>query len=455
MRITVLTIWAIAFAAVGWLFLGLPSDRTDSSSDGVSSAGSSAGETETGSAEADPADRGDPADGATRIDNVAMKILRDDISVERPPSQRASKAEPSSVSVSDGPWGTLQSYNVYIAAPDHIVAMFQVPSAVTAWNFLDMTAEDVVAVLDRPDIPEEVRSHLTDRSRWSFTDNHVQVTPSPEAVLAIPPVARAAIYGVLARWEENEFQNAPYFVPDGDVDAWLSNAGLRAELLEVVRRTVYPVGRCFCFSDVSLVVSLAKSHSEARTLIKALSRTRTAILRLRLDGTTNVKEVASYWSSGLANAKDFLPLLESTKTNQFVEHLDIVHLLPPYARKLLYTYPHQSLAIGGRYPDCHWTTLNFFNYRPEGRFLDTDGAAMFVVENFVQGDPPYRYGDALLFTDERGHAIHSCVYLADDFVFTKNGVNLISPWLIMKLQEVVDRYAVDGEPTVKIFRKIR
>jgi hypothetical protein len=44
------------------------------------------------------------------------------------------------------------------------------------------------------------------------------------------------------------------------------------------------------------------------------------------------------------------------------------------------------------------------------------------------------------------------VYLADDFVFTKNGANVISPWLIMKLSDVIDRYSVREEPTIQIYR---
>ena len=260
---------------------------------------------------------------------------------------------------------------------------------------------------------------------------------------------------MLARWEANEFFHAPYFVPDGDVDAWLSGSNLRPDLIDIVRRTTYPAGKTFCFSDVSLLVALTKSHAEARAALKALSRTRTAILRLRLDDDSDIPKIAEYWSSGDANAKDFLPLLESVKTNPLVDHVDIIHVLPPYARKLMYTYPHPSLAIGGRYPDCHWTSLNFFNYRPEGRLFDTQGATMFVLENFEPDEPPYRYGDVLFFTDPQGRAIHSCIYLADDYVFTKNGANLISPWLIMKLQEVIDRYSVNGEPTIQIYRKLR
>lgn len=379
--------------------------------------------------------------------DIAMEIVNE-------ASLNAGGVPPAAV-VSTGPWGTLQSLQVYIAAPDHILELFSLPSSVTAWNFVGMDDEQVAALLGRPGIPEDLRKDLLDRSRWTAQGDAVQVTPSHAALVGLPPAARAAIYQVLKRSEANEFQYAPYFVPDGDVDAWIGHAGLRPELVDAVRRTVYPAGKASCFSDVSLLMSLTQSHDEARLVLKALSRTRTALLRLRLDDSDDLAKIRSYWSGGKANAKDFLPLLESIATNPMVEYLDIIHVLPPYARKLMYTYPHASLAIGGRYPDCHWTSLNFFNYRPEGRLFDTVGATMFVRENFMRGEPPYAYGDVLFFTDAAGNAIHSCVYLADDFVFTKNGANLISPWIIMKRQEVIDRYSVVEEPTIRIYRKAR
>lgn len=352
-----------------------------------------------------------------------------------------------------GPWGTLQSFYVYIAAPDHVLKHFQVPSATTSWNFYGKTPDDVAALLDRPGIPAEHREALLDRSRWITRDDLIQVTPSRAAVLSLPPGIRSSLYRVLAQWEANEFQNAPYFVPGGDVDGWVMKSGLREELVDAIRKTVYPVGRATCFSDVSLLVSLTTTHAEARDLLKVLSRTRTAVLRLRLDDRSDIEQIRRYWSAGEANQKDFVPLLESIATNPAVDYLDIVHLLPPYARKLVYTYPHASHAVGGRYPDCHWTCLNFFNYRPESRLVDTEGARVFVLENFGPGEEPYRYGDVLFLVDEEGNAIHSCVYLADDFVFTKNGSNLISPWLIMKLSEVVDRYSVQSDPAIRIYRR--
>jgi len=357
------------------------------------------------------------------------------------------------VRVATGPWGVLQSYSVYISAPDSILDLFPRPSAVTTWNFVGLRTDEVRDVLDRPGIPAEARAELLDVSRWNILADTIQLTPSPATVLAIPPADRAAIYDVLARWETNEFHNAPWFVPGNDVEDWLAGSGLRPEGLDIVRRTIYPLGRAQCFSDISLLMSMAKSDSESKQMIKALSRCRTAILRLALDDPAAIGTVADYWGSGAANAKDFLPLLESIATNPQVRHLDVVHVLPPYARKLLYTFPHPSLAIGGRFPDCHWTTLNFFNYRPEGRLFDTDGATMRVLEGYDQVPGPPVFGDIVFLTDSGGNAIHSCVYLADGFVFTKNGANVLSPWLVMQLDEVRDRYSRAGMPEVKIYRR--
>lgn len=355
---------------------------------------------------------------------------------------------------STGPWGTLQSFEVLIAAPDSLLALFPVPSAVTSWMFIGLELDEVAAILDQPGLPDATRDELLDRNRWVVADGTVEVLPSPAAVRSLPPDSRALIYNVLSRWAHNEFQHAPHYVAKSDVQAWLANSGLRDELIDVVARTAYRVGTAVCFSDLPLAVSLTSSHSEARQLLKILSRTETSILRLRLDQTADVEAIREYWSGGVANAKDFLPLLESVSANPDINHLDIVHVLPPVVRRLVYTFPQPYQAIGGRYPDCHWTSLNFFADQFEPRFADTTGATMFVLEKHRLAEPPYRYGDVLFLTDTEKNAVHSCVYLADGYVFTKNGANVLSPWLIMKLENVRERYSRHGELEVAIYRRI-
>jgi hypothetical protein len=369
----------------------------------------------------------------------------------RPP-ERSARSDGVTVET-QGPWGTLQSFPVFIAAPDWILDMFPLPSATTTWTFRGLTAEDVAAVIDRPGLPEAAAAELLDRSRWQVMEDTIRVLPSDLTVRSLPPDVRAGIYNVLARWEENEFQHSPYFVPDNDARIWLADTGLPEHLVDLVDRTAYPVGDISCFSDLPLLVAATASYAEGRTLLKALSRTQTMILRVRLDGAADVPRIRDYWSAGAANAKDFLPLLESMATNDDVRHLDVVHLLPPTARKLLYTFPTPSMAVGGRYPDCHWTSLNFFSLLPESRLADVAGATTFTLENLHPAEPPFTYGDVLFFLDGQGNAIHSCVYLADDFVYSKNGANVLSPWLIMDLDDVRARYSRQGPVELKIYRR--
>ena len=352
-----------------------------------------------------------------------------------------------------GPWGTLQSFPVFVAAPDWILETFPLPSAVTAWTFRGLSSEEVAAVIDRPGLPEPAAAELLDESRWQIMDDVIRVLPSNPTVRSLPPDVRGAIYDVLSQWEENEFQHSPYYIPDNDARGWLAQTGLPEHLVDLVARTAYPVGKTSCFSDLPLLVAATSNYLEGRSLLKALSRTQTMILRVRLDKQTDVAKVRDYWSAGPANAKDFLPLLESITTNEDVRHLDIVHLLPPTARKLLYTFPTPSMAIGGRYPDCHWTSLNFFNPVPEARLADVAGATMFTLENLHPAEPPFAYGDVLFMLDDQGNAIHSCVYLADDYVYTKNGANVLSPWLIMNLDDVRARYSRRGPVELKIYRR--
>jgi hypothetical protein len=40
-------------------------------------------------------------------------------------------------------------------------------------------------------------------------------------------------------------------------------------------------------------------------------------------------------------------------------------------------------------------------------------------------------------------AVHACVYLADDIVFTKNGPGLVQPWTLTALKDVQAFYAQD------------
>jgi hypothetical protein len=83
-------------------------------------------------------------------------------------------------------------------------------------------------------------------------------------------------------------------------------------------------------------------------------------------------------------------------------------------------------------------------------------ATAYTLENYarIQGGEAYRFGDVLFFMDgNTGNAIHSCVYLADDIVYTKNGRSPTQPWVIMKLDDVVSFYAMYYQPQIACYRR--
>jgi hypothetical protein len=152
--------------------------------------------------------------------------------------------------------------------------------------------------------------------------------------------------------------------------------------------------------------------------------------------------------------KDVEPLLQSIIDTDGIEALPLSHMLPALVRKLLYTYPSLDMGRQGILPDCHWTSLNFFNYDPHEYLLDSRLATSAVLEKFALVEPPYKYGDILFFLNkDSGDAYHSCVYLADNLVFTKNGRNILSPWLIMKREDVEKIYLYRGDGRIQGFRK--
>ena len=98
--------------------------------------------------------------------------------------------------------------------------------------------------------------------------------------------------------------------------------------------------------------------------------------------------------------------------------------------------------------------MNFFNYEPHEYLLDTNLATSRVLEQFEPVNEPFRYGDILFFLDnETGDAFHSSVYLADDLVYTKNGRNILSPWVIMKIDDVKKIYLYRGNGRIQGFRR--
>jgi hypothetical protein len=225
------------------------------------------------------------------------------------------------------------------------------------------------------------------------------------------------------------------------VDAWLGTKLISPHTRRLVEPLLYRDGGYLLFSDVALVRSEVGGDDELRRLGKALCRQPTVIARLSVGRTANLDSLVEYWGRG-GRDSEVRPLLESIAGSGSGQFVDIVNLLPAFARNRLYHYPKLSGGDVGKptIANCLWTCLNFFLPNPDDRFLDDAFALKTLKEDYFVVENDFELGDIVALLDEEGNLFHAAVYIADDLVFTKNGASRMTPWMLMSLGDVKGFY---------------
>ncbi len=352
-----------------------------------------------------------------------------------------------------GPWGDLEISSMYIEAPDFLLDTVQRPNSTPVWNFPGGTEASLRELFNEAGLAQVVQDRILDPKRMLKQGTLLTVFPPIDDLQAIPQAVRSIIYPELAKSELNEFHANPIYIVGGNVDEWLRETGLRPKLQDLIRRMTWHTGSALAFSDLRTLLSQAESDAEVRHIFKTTTRRRTLLVRLKVGPGSDFKSLISYWSAG-GRSLDIIPMLEAAAGRGCETEIDITHLLPAIPRRRLYTYPTLDLAARGRMPDCHWTSLNFFELTVKDYFLDLRLAANRLMEGYEKVSPPYRLGDVLVFLNPAGNAIHSCVYVADNIVFTKNGENALSPWLLKRQSDIEEIYKRGPDWPVQGFRKM-
>ncbi|HEY1050131.1 MAG TPA: hypothetical protein VGE39_10265 [Prosthecobacter sp.] len=354
-----------------------------------------------------------------------------------------------------GPWGSLHCFYVYLEAPKSLVEGFALPSSIPRWTFPESSVAALPTFFAKAGLSKALIDNLLSPKSMVKENGRVHLFPPLAELEEMSPQTRAIIYTELSGYPENEYHVDPVLIIGTTVEEWYRTSKLRPEIIAKIKKLSYLRGETIAFSDVAVLLNYAQSDSEARIIFKACTRTRNLMVRLKLDKNSNAEEIIKYWSFGVGiRRKDLEPLVTSIIETDGIEDLGVAHLLPALARKLLYTYPGMDIAKHGVLPDCHWTSLNFYNFEPHEYLLDARLATSQVLEQFVPVEPPYQYADILFFLDNTtGDAFHSCVHLADNIVYTKNGRNILSPWVIMRLEDVKKIYLYKGNGRVQGFRR--
>jgi hypothetical protein len=351
-----------------------------------------------------------------------------------------------------GEWGQVEYFSAMLEAPDAVLEATMPSSFQVRWVFEGKSPEWVDQFIRERELPMMLEKRFLDRSAWHVGDSEVTIMPSTEMVRQLPSKARAAVYSKLAESDRNPDNVEPEVVYGASVGEWLREDGLREEVISFIRDCAYMRGGLTVFSDKLAVYSICNSDEERLKVRRAMSRNPTLVAKLIL-ASGSPDTLARYWGRGF-RLKDTLPFLRSMAKTRGADKIDIIHLLPAAMRKVLYTFPSPVASRSGYLPDCHWTALNFFNSEPLERLADPVQATAYVQEHFERVAPPYQLGDVLFLANpETGAAYHSCSYIFDDVVMSKNGRSPIQPWVLMKLEQIRALYDLHFTTEVRAYRR--
>jgi hypothetical protein len=350
-----------------------------------------------------------------------------------------------------GPWGRVERVPILLSPPLEFVAYFQQEMEHLDWHFPGHDTARVDELLARLGLEANDRRGLLARAEWNPDKQSLVIPVQPAIVAELPRLARERVYDWLSLHDAN-VSHANAFRYCGETLAdWFRGAPLRDSTIELIQKFAYRRGPFWVFADLPLLAQTISGDELAQAL-KVLSREATFLMRLHVDERDSVDALAAFWGFGNRN-KDIGPLLESLAHIPGGQTIDVVHLLPPFARRLLFTYPRRRQDGLDHRRDCHWTSMNFFRETPDDQFTDLQLVSQVIESRMAKVErPDLRPGDVAVFFASDQEAIHSAVWIADDVLFTKNGPAVTRPWILMQLEDLRNFYTQGRPQTVQYYR---
>lgn len=358
---------------------------------------------------------------------------------EEPKASPAPPAATSGVVVgAPGDWGQLETAPIAISPPlEYIPDDPDKAPPRARWCFPEVTPETLARWLAEAGFPPEDLERTMATARPEPRVAGVAVEVEPATVRKLSPDARARIYIRLAVTALNpRQQNAARFY--GSADEWFHKPPFSPRTLEILRPLVYSHEGFQYFADIDLVYAEVADPQERRRLAKRLLREKTLLVKLRIPDAARLDSIVQYWGRG-GRMTDIRPILESVAEMGPDASVDVVHLLPAFARRHLYRYPQVTLADFDKpgLANCFWTAMNFYNRRPfDDRFLDVNYAVAALKRDYYLVHDRQQLGDVVMFSTYDGQFYHAAVHVADGIVFGKNGSSFLAPWTLLPLDRV-------------------
>ena len=342
------------------------------------------------------------------------------------------------------PGGWIEAEPMPLAIPDGVLPDGSERLRSPKWFFEGFTAQRLVRFLGSCDLRPVQRRILLDPKCCTVTSNGCEIAPPDSLVWSLSGRARQQIYNALGCLPQNYAQRFPLRFAVEEFEQRLAGSGLNEQEFNLVRRLAYTNSGTICFTDLDAVGHVLPPE-RFNDLLEALYEVPAYILRVRVTPDSDIESLTRYWGKG-GRERLIRPLFKALTKVPGGAVLNVNYLLPPFARLRLYTFPESWGDPTTAQQDCMFTAMNFFNDAPDTNFLEADFCQEALKQKYTPVTDAPAYGDVLLFLDESGQIMHACVFVVDEFVFTKNGINRAQPWVLMRMPDVLAIYYGPNNP---------
>jgi hypothetical protein len=348
--------------------------------------------------------------------------------------------------IDKGPWGVLERSSKYIQPPINLVFDFEdLLKSSRYWKFPNLSLEEIKIIFKSSGLTDEVVNELIKNTQSLENQRGFVTKPPDKIILDLAPEIRTKLYPQIGKHKENPNFAEPFYFPDSNVDEWLVETNIDDEIKQKFKSLIYYRNNICLISDTHLLIPEKGFSDLPAKLTAILFRTKATTLKLVIKEGQDISKLIDYWS--YPNNKNRVEKILTTASNtKGGAKVDILYLLPKIPQGDLNLYIRRK-ELDDRRRDCHWATFNFFNEKEDLRINTKSSLPIFdyLRETEISDPSKLKFGDIILFFNRSTDSIiHSCTYIADNIVYTKNGTNPDRPFLFTSLETVKNIYKLSN-----------
>ncbi len=287
-----------------------------------------------------------------------------------------------------GVWGELLTQEISLERPvEYLInEMKTVPPPV--WTFRGMSVAEVRAFFITNGLPEQQADKALAPDRVSTQGTITVFKPSEEFLLSLRPETRARLYESMRGLDVNVYLDWPYYFPRDSVQSVFRDARLHPDDLALIKKLAYRGQDAWRLADFETLMGRIPTLERRVAAAASLSRQYTVLVRLCIRPDTDLDQLAAYWGKvPNFHFTDVRPMLQALKGLPRGGTVSLLYLLPPFARNHLYTY-RLPPAPGEPIKDCHWSTFNFCNVKPDDRFSSLAECGRYIDQQLYGSRSP-------------------------------------------------------------------